>query len=439
VNVSRRILLGALSLVLLGLPGQSGTADPAQALPAGDRPNVVVIVIDTLRADHLPFLGYSRDTAPFLTELASEGAVFEDVRSTSSWTAPSTASLFTSLHPVQHGVLAGLLAARKMQEVDPTVTVNRIPAEIETLPEVFRAAGYRTFGVSDNLNVSATLGFDAGFDDFVTLDYQGAETLGAEVTRRKAAIEAAGPYFLYVHYMDPHVPYHGRKPWYERQDTPDATLLARYDSEIRYADESIRKLFDLFGWKDHAIVLVTSDHGEEFYEHGGTEHGKTLYEEVVRVPLLVHGPGIAPRRIAARASLLDVLPTLRELAGLPASTVDAGVSLAPALRGNAVPEERDLFLHVRRQVYRGGKTKNALVRGAWKYVWTVEETEELYDLATDPGEKTDRRAEQAARAATMKQAIVDFEAGCKRFAPEEVHTSLDEATLERLRALGYVR
>jgi len=418
----------ALPLVSCGPPGGIS------------RPNIVLIVIDTLRADHLAFYGYEHDTAPFLSELAESGLVFENVVAPSSWTAPSTASLFTSLEPVQHGVLSGVLATKKMQEFDESVTLNRIPGEIVTLPEILKSAGYATFGVSDNFNVSQALGFDQGFDAFVMHNYEGAPGVNAQVKRWTSRILRSDPYFLYLHYMDPHFPYHPWDPWYEEPSSPDEFGQARYDTEIRYVDEHIRALFDELGWREDAVVIVTSDHGEEFGDHGWVQHGKTLYEEVVRVPLLLHVPGDAGGRVTDPATLLDVLPTIRDIALLGEDALDEGVSLWPAREGEPVASPDRLRLgHVRRQVYRGGLTRRSARRDGWKYIESSDGTAELYELGKDPHEATSRLEDRPDIAEQLQQAIEDFEARCVRFLPEETKTSLDAATLERLRALGYVR
>jgi arylsulfatase A-like enzyme len=339
---------------------------------------------------------------------------------------------------VQHGVHSGILATRKMQEFDENVTLNRIASSIQTIPEVLREAGYATFGISDNLNVSADLGFDQGFDRFVMTNYAGADSVNALLNAWHGEIRASEPYFVYVHNMDPHIPYHARDEWYEKPASPKDIPAARYDSEIGYVDSRIRTAFERFGWKADAIVCVTSDHGEEFYDHGATEHGKTLYQEVIHVPLLWRTPGGRSGRVAAPVSLVDVLPTIRALAGLPAHSGDVGVSLTAALDLGAI-SDRTLFGHVRRQVYRGGQTKKSAIAFPWKMVWTLDADRELYDLVSDPAEKTNRIADQPKIAARLEKAIVDFEAGAPTFAAESTHTSLDTETLEKLRALGYVR
>ena len=192
------------------------------------RPNIVLVVIDTLRADHLPFYGYPKETTPFLSELAAQGVVFENAYAASSWTSPATASIFTSLYPFQHGVTMGLLAQMQLIKKDPRIKVNRIPKELTTLPEALRINGYRTFGVSDNFNISENQGFGQGFDRFLSFSHRGGQFINEQILQLKKEILAGGKYFLYVHYNDPHRPY--RIPLEEDEKSGDR--LDRHESEL---------------------------------------------------------------------------------------------------------------------------------------------------------------------------------------------------------------
>ena len=216
-------------------------------------PNVAVIVVDTLRADHLPFHGYERDTAPFLDRLASRSVVFDTAWSTSSWTAPATASLFTGRYPSQHGVLTGLSLFRRNQAVvetlgaandprddDPTwremvertTSLNAIPERLETLPELFAGRGYRTYAVADNVNVCEEEGFAAGFGRFDSGDYRGATEVVDRALRWKDEMRSGeAPFFLYVHLMDPHQPYHDRAAEFD-WDACDADTRAWLEATI---------------------------------------------------------------------------------------------------------------------------------------------------------------------------------------------------------------
>jgi len=413
------------------------------------RPNIVVIVIDTLRADHLPMYGYPHATAPFLSELARDGIVFERAYSTSSWTAPATASLFTSLYPIQHGVVTGMLAARRARQTDPTITLNAIPDEAVTLPEIMQRAGYRTFGVADNLNICAAEGFDQGFDAFQSYNYRGAAEVNAQVVGWKAEmLRPDSPYFLYLHYMDPHKPYGQRQPWSAQLGATGTADISAFDSEIRHVDEHIRELFETMGWQEDTIVLVTADHGEEFGDHGEFGHGHNLYNETLQVPLLVYPAsalGTESRRVREPVSLIDLLPTLREIVRVRPIGHEEGQSLLGALRGESrsLEEGREIFAHLQRTrlEYRNGEAlvSRAVISDTQKYLLTLPEVrEELYDVIDDPGETKDLFPIHPYPAAELRRALEEFEQTCDRLAGVSRQIELDEEQLEKLRSLGYV-
>lgn len=431
----------SLSLLLA-----AGVAAGAFALAAQTRtkhrPNVVVILVDTLRADHLPTYGYPRATAPFLSALASQGVVFDNAWSTSSWTAPATASLFTSLYPQEHGVVLGLdheAGAR----VDGRRLVNRIPAAVETLAEMFEGAGYLTLGVSDNAHVSRETGFDQGFDEFESATGATAERLHKWVRDHRARMAAQQPYFLYVHYVEPHEPYLPREPWYSefardgRAHPTHAKFVDAYDSEIRSLDDGLARLYRACGWAQDTVVIVTSDHGEEFGDHGGGGHAHTLYSEVLRVPLVVHGlPGAVPRRVDEPVSLVDVLPTLRDLVGLPADPRAEGVSLLDLARGGGQGFDRPLFAHLVQ--FETGRIWEATLQGEWKRVLLKPGAPQLFNLADDPREERDLSETLPSVSAALDGRDRAF-AARRQAAPAPVETLVSPETAESLRALGYAR
>jgi arylsulfatase A-like enzyme len=404
------------------------------------RPNVVVILVDTLRADHLPTYGYPRATAPFLSALATEGVVFEKAWSTSSWTAPAAASLFTSLYPQEHGVVHSL--DHTDTAADGRRLVNRIPEDVETLAEMFKAAGYRTLGVSDNAHVSRETGFDQGFDEFESATGATAERLHKWVRDHRAKM-AAGPYFLYVHYVEPHEPYLPREPWYSEfardgQAHPThAKFVNAYDSEIRSLDDGLGRLYRACGWSEDTVVIVTSDHGEEFGDHGGGGHAHSLYSEVLRVPLVVHGlPGAVPRRIDEPVSLIDVMPTLRELVGRPADARAEGVSLLGLLRGGGQGFDRPLFAHLVQ--FETGRIWEATLQGEWKRLRLRPGAPQLYNLADDPREERDLSETLPSVSGALDRRDRAF-AARRPDAPAPVETLVSRETAESLRALGYAR
>lgn len=358
--------------------------------------NVVVVVIDTVRSDHLPTYGYARQTAPFLDRLAREGAVFDGLSPT-SWTKPATASLLTGLHPLRHQAIGRL---------------DGLPEQAMTLAEMLRAEGYRTLAASANGWISAPFGFDQGFDELILQDSIGhAEDLNRALLPRLDDLEP--PFFLYVHYIDPHAPYEPRAGWdggpppaggpidIESLDPftvrrRPAELLARvrdlYDGEIRGADRGLeqlvgelerRKLFE------NTILVVTSDHGEEIGDHGRMSHGLSLYEEVVRVPLILHAPHRVPAGRHGLASLLDVVPTLMELLDLGDGDADLdGTSLAGLLRGeepSSGPRRRLFHLdHMDGMGLALSDGREKILLGRRPYA------KALFDLTADPGERQSR-------------------------------------------------
>ena len=355
------------------------------------RPNVIIIAVDTLRADRMPFNGSPLNTAPFLDDLARRSLVFENAWAPSSWTLPSVVSVVTSVHPFQHGVtnLVGL----ELEPGEEPVPITCIPDEIDTLAETLQAAGYRTFGIVSNILVGEEVAFDRGFQRFVKLDDLDGVAVNAVAGSWRKEILESEPYFLYVHYIDPHDVFHAREPWFEpgrsaeemgwsdefseeavdreqlewfmtRIDPLPAPLGGRsaadlsmvevgellawtkaaYDSEIGFVDARIRELFEMFDMED-SIVVFLADHGEEFYEHAHLTHGQNLYYETVRVPFFLYLPDEgAPRgRVSSQVGTIDVVPTLRRLLGLSDSDQDqgrdllAGVPRGPVLAFDTQP------------------------------------------------------------------------------------------------------
>ena len=411
-------------------------------------PDVVVIVLDTLRVDRTTLADPSLDTMPFLANWA-EGAVrFEDASSTSSWTAPAVGSLFTGVYPNQHGVDVGVWLFERLRRARPELRRKALPDDLETLPEMLRRRGYTTFGIADNPNITAREGFSRGFDRFASADYRGGAELNGLLAEWLPAIRAADPAFVYLHYMDPHWPYHGHGE--ASPPNPERSLqrdeLARYDAELRYLDSRLREAFRMLALSDDAIVVVVSDLGEELYERGATmehrQHGFQVYEELVRVLLLVRDPERAPQggRVASPVSLVDVLPTLRALVGAPPDPQLAGHSLVPLYAAAASTGfERPLFV-MRREVADRDRQLTAVRQGQWKYIRTedgAEVSEELYDLRADPGEQRDVAARERETVAALRERWLGFDQAAPRWHAEPVRREPTQEEAQRLRALGY--
>ena len=421
---------------------------PLASAGAPDRPNVVVLMLDTLRPDHLSFFGYSKPTSPFLDSVARESAVFEEARSTTSWTAPACASLFTGHYPPAHGVLEGFFAHRrrsdKAEETSPEVLIlNQFPEDMKLLPEYFQAEGYRTYCLATNLNIGPEIGFDRGFDRFVCLDDGTADIVFRELDKWHEEMSSGDqPYFLYLHLMDPHMPYHPREPLYERQEDEIADARSRYDSEILWMDGWLEKIFKRWGWGSETLLVALSDHGEEFGEHGQIGHRHSLHVELNKILLLFRGPGIQPALIPYLGGIHDVLPTLLDMAGLQPPNEGTGVSLGPLLRGSASEEQklafRDRAVFAHRAKFRP-KTSHLWAANYKRFRMIQDAGVDLFfDLSRDPFEQLNRVSMLPILSQDVRAKLWDFrrQGFGDRSNPVEVELDLD--TLSLLDALGYV-
>ena len=444
----RRALAALAGVLAASALWGCGARSSEEGTPAKAPLDVVVVAIDTLRPDHLGFLGYPRDTAPYLARLAGSSLVFRRAFSTSTWTAPATASLFTSLYPPEHGVLDGFFVRLKRVGraggAAGTMSLRRLPEEIPTLPERFRARGYTTFGVTANVNIGPEMGFDRGFDRFARLHQlargtsASAEGIATALEEWEPALLSSRPCFVYLHFNDPHLPYDSGEAWpTDPRGSEVERLAAAYDGEIRHLDRVLERVLGRFGWDRDAILVVVSDHGEEFREHGGLGHGSTLYGELLRVLFLMRVPGAAPAALDVNVSLIDVLPTLAELAGLEQDARWRGRSLAPLIRepsrGGAELAARPLY--ARRG--RGAKEKVALILGDWKLIRRRAKSE-LYDVADDPLDGRSLAAERPEVVTRLSRELGALEAGLAAKSAEETAVFLDQPEIDSLRALGYV-
>jgi arylsulfatase A-like enzyme len=407
------------------------------------RPNIVLVVIDTLRADHLPFYGYPKATAPFLSQLAAQGVVFEKAYAASSWTSPATASIFTSLYPFQHGVTMGLFLQKQLIDEDPSIKINRIPEELTTLPEVFRLNGYRTFGVSDNYNISRRQGFRQGFDRFLCFSHTGGQFINEQILQMKKKILTGGKYFLYVHYNDPHRPY--RIPLEEDEKSGDriTDMKAIYDKEIAHVDHCIKGLYDGFGWSQNTLLIITADHGEEMNEKRRYGHGKSLFNTVIHVPLLFyypHGGLFAGKRLTTNVSNMDILPTLISFLDFPRMKGLSGQDLIPEVKG-VTKSFNDRFIYSHLQVIMSDRKDNlqkACLYREHKYIYKSPDRHLLYDLKEDPGERRNRLADGREMARMLAANLFAYEKDNPRYNAAYVDIELDNKSIEQLRTLGYV-
>ncbi len=402
--------------------------------------NIVVIVIDTLRSDKLDAYGYEKITAPFLTELSKKSILFENTFAASSWTSPSTASIFTSLYPFQHKVLMGILAHINAKKKYPDIKIDRIPEEIETMPEIFKKAGYSTFAISDNFNIGDKQGFDQGFDKMITYGYKGAEQVNKDLFSWKEEIEKSEKYFIYLHYMDPHGPYHAREPWYKDPGNRKLEPLEAYESEISYVDSYIKKAYEEFGWDKNTVIVITADHGEGLWDHGRQGHGFSLYREEIQIPLIIHFPGGAEgKRIKPNVSNIDILPTLRDIIGLQKSDSDEGWSLLPLVRGEEEKyKNRYIFSYLWKKVTDLVEFKATIYKN-FHFQNKISLKKELFNLMLDHKEKKNIFFKAFKIAREMELQFEKFFSNCKKYEKKSVNYKLNKERLEKLKTLGYVQ
>lgn len=441
------------------LPVPAGTtlavADPLllDVSALGDRRGVILVSIDTLRRDHVGLYGYAKPTSPAIDGLGRQGLAADDAVSVSSWTLPAHFSMVTSLDPSAHGA------------VDLDHAFNR---RAPTLAVMFRQAGWLTQAITSHLYVSSKFGFDEGFDG---LDYAFDRKAEEVADRAISFLDHAGPrpFFLFLHFYDAHldyappeetlrimepVPYTGeiagtRSSLFAHMnraalDPRDlAHILALYDGEIRHVDDELRRVLarlkDL-GLEGTTLVAVTADHGEEFLDHGSWEHRATLYEELIRVPLVFKGPGIAAgQRLAAQASLLDVAPTILDWAHLPPLPSARGLSLLRPL-----PANREAYGETE---FGAGSTRKRFLRGgasSWKTVLSFKARdgapagEEWFDLAKDPLEARSVPPPKAAADALRARLLKRFQDAVRQ-GHGAIPVDLSPEQVEQLRALGYIK
>lgn len=402
--------------------------------------NLVFILVDTLRADHLPFYGYNKDTAPFLHSLAKESIVFDNAFSTCSYTAPATASIFSSMFPSQHGVITGHFANLKLQKGSPSVKFDQIPEEITTLGEEMSSNGFNAFGLADNLNIAKTTGFAQGFSKFVTYEDKGSRVMNQTLMEWKPEIENSDKYFLYIHYMDPHAPYLQKAPWYKPGTDEKSSIINAYDSEIADLDSQIERMFAEFGWKENSIVVFTSDHGEEFWEHGYLGHSRTLYREVINVPLFIYVPGAKSKRINNLVTTMDILPTLAGLLNLPKKENWEGVDLTTLMKGQTL-QDRSIFGQLLRRSDHPKPEVLSTMTPDWHYLGTKPKgkgvTHELYNARLDKKETKDLSSEKPEMVKDLSEKVANAGKGKTTYETITVEKQISQEGLDQLKTLGY--
>jgi arylsulfatase A-like enzyme len=498
------------------------------------KPNIVVLLIDTLRADHLSCYGYDRATSPCIDRIAERGVVFDNAISAAPWTPPSHASLFTGTYPSRHGVDRSRLVMRE---------------DLAPLPEVLRRHGYRTYGVSSNYWLSRETRFHRGFDRFVQ-SWQLVQTAGGnaplERQNRKEALglqtlagpEREGgwlhtcggamnglyeratralrrswhlyddgawrvnsivhgwmrewkrldePFFAFVHYLEPHLRYAppgryrhqhlprgvddrgiarvNQDPWRfltgrARMGEEDfAILRGLYDGEISYVDWRVGQLHAALrdqGLLDNTLFVITSDHGENIGDHGLMDHVYCLYDSLLRVPLIVGGLAEFPagERVAEQVQTPDLFPTILKLAGVEEEETWRQVQTPPLfprdVRGQperaAIAEylEPQPPVGILRKRYpefdpsRFDRTLRTVRGDGYKYIWASDGRDELYDIASDPGEERNLIDAEPEVAARLRKSLEEWLASFSPARASDEELELDAAMRQRLEDLGYL-
>ncbi len=477
-----RKAMQTLFTIVLAVAGLLGSAAPARAAAEeAVRPNVVLVVVDALRGGHLTASRNGAALMPKAHALARQSVWYTNAHSQESWTMPSMASIFTSLYPESHGVQYQRL---KEPGKDLEPHIRGLPGDLKTMAAHFKDAGYFTVGIQTNPHLQDFSGFAAGFDRYEF--YYGAhgERVTAEAIRNVS--EAPEPYFLYVHYFDTHAPYvahppYGRTfgpapeiaPWeqqlidsyldyYDDLVEYECGMLAKeefkrfseagrahirylYDAEAAYADAQVAHLFHLLTFlgklDDKDVLILTADHGEELWEHGSVGHRRTVYQELLHIPLVFRLPGVAPRKLDAPVESIDILPTLAAFLGFPADPGWQGRNLLPLLEAETT-EARPVFAQAHGSMPWLRLHWNTVILDGRKLI--VDDTRgeaALYDLSADPGE-TRNMAEEAGQLVSKLRALLEQHHTANRAHPSYDAAGeakpLPEDIVEKLRALGYV-
>ena len=435
----------------------------AKPLLIKKRPNILVILIDTLRADHLGVYGYPRDTSPRLDAFARENTIFNNARTAAPWTPPAVATLFTGVYPISHGMMPpnNIMLARGRS--------TKLAAGISTIAEDLNSVGYQTVAVSANPWITKEFGFQQGYSTFYFRGRAAAD--GMTKAAKKVLDQFAksdDPFFLYVHYLDPHDrgnnpaaypdKYSGAIPGgtYDEAMTQQINL---YDGKIRFVDEHVGNLLDDIkarGLYDDMKILILADHGEQFREHGNVGHGFNLFDTELKIPMFIKD-GSAARVVEPVVNMVDVNPTLRQWAGIAQRPELPGVSLYELEK---IQDRPGTMSEVRRVVHELGFTtpegkKIILSYGQLEDDNKLEEKNKdgyerairggardpvvigVFDPSKDPGEiKPLDDAKLTENLRLDLQAAYD---AAKKIRIEAEHVEMKGSTLEELKTLGYAK
>lgn len=445
------LLLAAFALVLVyfRLPESGARGEHALC----EHCNVVLISFDTVRADHLGCYGYSRPVSPHIDAFARGAVLFRHTVAQSSWTRPATTTILTGLYPRTH-------KTNRLQD--------KLSGQALTLAEMLRARGYRTAGFVSNVNVSASYGLGQGFETYKLLPDQ--HSSAADVNVQAAGWLRNGwtrdaPFFLYLHTLEPHAPYDPAPAFRQRfaPEVHDAALSTMrifhslelrkvlptpemlrsfrdlYDAEIATNDAAFGDLIDLLvqrGLWDNTVVVFISDHGEEFLDHGGWQHGSTLHNEMLNVPLIVRAPGTGARTVQRQVQQVDVVPTVLDLLGLPVPPVVEGHSLVPWMTGGAADGEPEAEAYSWLNLT--GSRAAAVTTPAWRLIDDRGDHpgHYLYDRQTDPSEHRNVADQRPVRKGYLRSRLQAEERRKGTLRAGEATTGAEHR--KQLEALGYL-
>lgn len=367
-----------------------------------EKPSLIVVTIDTLRADHV-----NQSLMPALFRLGLESLTFTDAVTVAPLTLPAHASLLTGLYPFRHGVHDNNLF--------------NLPREIPTYAEYLKAQGYATAAFVSSVVLDGRFGLNSGFDLYDDTREEIERPALQTLNRAEAWLgKTSQPFFLWIHLFEPHAPY----------------LSGSYAGEVKIVDRELARFFDFLrrgGYWDRSLLTVTSDHGESLGEHGEQTHGFFLYEAALRIPWILRVPGQPPRRFPHQVRIIDVMPTMLQYAGLPGMSPQVqGISLVPFVNSGSSPNlQAYCETYLPRYQFNWSELKG-IRTGARKFIEAPQP--ELYDLGRDPGEKDNQAARQAEAVRGFRKSLSVLEQGTRETKP----TPADPALVDRFKSLGYI-
>jgi len=438
----------------------------ASNVSTGKQPsNIILILVDTLRADHLGCYGYDRETSPRIDQAAAEGVLFQRLYSVCSWTDPTIVSLFTGRYPQ-----AVWQPLRHREAIKQTV-----PTEIDTLAEILQTGGFSTLAVVDHPGISTKRNFSQGFDEFVDPHQESGwhDWIGTDphavlsAVRKLLSTHRDRRFFLYVHVVWPHVPYTpkaGFKDLFGKghtkvEEVQKQSVINDYDAEIRMTDVFIGDVMDTLeasSLRKKSYVIITSDHGEGFWEHGLHEHGNSLFNEVLHVPLIICPPSASkqqPRVVPDLLSNIDLFPTVLDLAGIKPPPDTDGRSLLPIMAGHRERGEPTIFSESAHSKIIHGfacrKGDHKLIYAVRKPAADIDQMRRdmvagrhvlTYDILNDPGESTSLRLTPNEAMAEIIAELVNHKAlnDRRRESLDARTRPVDPEVQKKLRALGYI-